>query len=419
MSGSGLLKGVGTKFIKEKAKMNDLRIASADKFMSEAPGILTWEGQEEWQKPRHEVKYFHHRKVEGWSGYVRTKDIKGWVGNVRIEMFVEKWKRDHTTTPTNEEIMDWMLHDPYKEFRLVELGDSLLKNGVRQSIVVKADGTLLDGNRRYFAALFKLGQAEVSGDKTVRQMVSQLPAFVLGPSCRREDFDAVLVEENFVDDCREPWPPFIRANKVYEAYKDLRENGNSRAATITDLVERFGMKKAHIDRWIKMMDFIEEFYDFHIVGDDEGGRLPKDEYDVKWKTQEYFEYFDELTKAGVAKSLEADPEFRDKVFERLFAGEFLNFKWIRELPAIASDVRAKQKFMLDGSDAVTEAMRTVKFREITHKAMDVNDRVFTFLRFVKSLTVEDIDALDVETIEALGEIAEKVAEVATTLNKKK
>jgi len=392
-----------------------------DRFISTAPTILVWEGQQEWQKPRHEIRYFHRRKIEVWSGYVRTRDVKGWVDNVRIALFVEKWKRDHGgVMPTNDEILDWMVRDTYDEFDLGSLGESIVKNGVRQPVVITSEGTLLDGNRRYFAALMKLRDAEKNGDKDTLTMVYQLPAFVLSPACSKEDLESVLVEENFVDDCRRPWPNFIKATKVYEVYQDLRRGGANRSAAIGHLTEQFGMKRAHVERFIKMMDFIEEFHDFHSTEDEEAGRAAKDEYEIKWRTQQYFEYFDELSKAQVVKTLEADPEFRDKIFERLFVGDFVNFVQIRKLPAVASDRRARDKFMLgNGAEAVKEAIEWVNVTGYAKKAMDINDRITSFKRFLESLTTQDIDKLDPGALTALQEIAGKVTIMATAVKQKK
>lgn len=391
--------------------------SSSRQFQAKPPDILVWKGQQDWQKPRHEVRFFHRRKVEVWSGYVKTPNIKGWVDNVRIELFVEKWKRDHNgTLPTNDEILDWMLSDPYDEFDLSSLGNSIVKNGVRQPIVITADGVLLDGNRRYFSSLFKFRHAEKTGDKPMLDMVSQLPAYVLSPSCTREDLDAVLVEENFVDDCRRQWPRFIKAGKVFSAYQSLRENGSSKATATAELVERFGEKKSQVDRWIRMMDFIEEFYDYHINGDEDNGRPPKDEFEVKWQVQKYFEYFDELTKPEVMRTLEADPELREKVLQRLYDEDFISFKQIRSLPAIKSDLRARDKFMLgDGKKAVEDAINWLTATGITKKALDVNDRIMSFLKFIGTLTANDIDKLDLRTIEALEEISAKVADMANAV----
>ncbi|MEP6742630.1 MAG: ParB N-terminal domain-containing protein [bacterium] len=391
-----------------------------EQFEAKAPPILVWKGQQQWQKPRYEVRYFHRRKVEVWSGYVRTSDVKGWVDNVRIKLFVEKWGRDHGGgLPTNGDILDWMDNDLYDEFDLTNLANSIVKNGVRQPIVITAKGTLLDGNRRYFAALLKLRDAETAGDKATLDMVTYLPAYVLSPACTKEDLDAVLVEENFVDDCRRAWPNFIKASKVFDAYKELRDAEVNRAVAITQLVERFGMKKAHVERWIKMMDFIEEFHDYHSSEDEETGRKPKDQYEIKWKTQKYFEYFDELSKTQVVKSLEGDPEFREKVFERLYDDDFISFVQIRKLPAIIGDRRARDKFILGtGTDAVKDAIDWVTVTGIAKKAMDVNDRIMSFKRFLDSLTVQDIDNLDKAVISALRDIANKVASAAVAVKGK-
>ncbi len=50
---------------KEKEALN------AAGFKATAPAILTWDGQQPWQGPRLEVRYFHRKKIDVWSGYVR------------------------------------------------------------------------------------------------------------------------------------------------------------------------------------------------------------------------------------------------------------------------------------------------------------------------------------------------------------
>src|SRR2546426_8858935 len=112
--------------------MTSMTHNQVEQFKASPPAILVWDGQEEWQKPRYEVRFFHRRKVDVWSGFVQTRDIRGWVDNVRIALFVEKWKRDHGgALPTNEEILQWMLRDTFDEFDLASLADSIVKNGVR------------------------------------------------------------------------------------------------------------------------------------------------------------------------------------------------------------------------------------------------------------------------------------------------
>ena len=49
------------------------------KFQAPPPPILVWDGQQDWQKPRQEVRYFHKRKVDGWS--LRTVAKNGVITN--------------------------------------------------------------------------------------------------------------------------------------------------------------------------------------------------------------------------------------------------------------------------------------------------------------------------------------------------
>ena len=393
---------------------------AATEFRATAPPILEWDDQQSWQKPRLEVRYFHHKKIDVWSGYVRTRDIKGWVANVRIELFVEMWKRDHSgALPTNDDILDWMRRDKFEEFTLADLAESIVKNGVRQPIVITSDGDLLDGNRRYFAALTKLREGEDKGDAATLAMVSQLPAYVLSPSCSKEDFERVLVEENFVDDCRQEWPNFIKARKVYEAYQTLIEAGFKRTAALSELADQFGMKRGRAERFIKVMNCIEEFEDFHSEEDEETGRAAKDEYEIKWRAQKYFEYFDELGKAQVQRVLQADPELREKVFKRLYDGDFISFVQIRKIPVIAVDRRARDKFMLGtGQQAVQEAIDWVTVTGVAKKALNNNERIASFKRFLENLGVREIADLDPLSVGELEEILQTVVKMGNAVQPK-
>lgn len=391
---------------------------NAKEFKATPPTILTWEGQQPWQEPRLEVRYFHNKKIDVWSGYVKTRAIKGWVDNVRIELFVEKWKRDHRgVLPSNDDILEWMMRDQYDEFKLPELAESIVKNGVRQPVVVTSNGDLLDGNRRYFASLMKFNDAENKGDRTTLGMVSQLPAYVLSPSCMKADFDSVLVEENFVDDCREKWPNFIMARKVHEAFKEMKSAGVSKRDAFQDLTERYGITRSRVDYYIKAMDAIEEFEDFHLEEDEEEGKVPKDAYEIKWKAQRYFDHFAELSSSRVQKVLENDSDFRAKVFERLFDGDFVNYTQIRKLPMIAVDRLARGKFMMGiGQEAVKEAIEWVTITVVAKKAINNDERIASFKHFLENLGAKEIDELDPISITELEEISEKVVEMAKAVH---
>lgn len=403
--------------MKEAAK----QASNAKQFKATPPASLTWEGQQPWQEPRLEVRYFHRKKIDVWSGYVRTLDVQGWVENVRIELFVEKWAKEHNgTPPTNDDILDWMVRDQEEEFKLSELAESIVKNGVRQPIVITSNGDLLDGNRRYFAALMKQREAEKKGDSATLAMVSQLPAYVLSPSCDKDDFESVLVEENFVDSCREEWPNFIKARKVYDAYMDFREEGLTKKDSYAALTERFGVSRSRVEYYLKTMDAIEEFMDYQLEEDEETGRTPKEAPLVKWKAQRYFDHFAELSKKQIQKALETDPEFRAKVFDRLYDGDFVNYTQIRKLPAIAADRRARDKFMLGtGQQAVQDAIDWVTVTGVAKKALDNGERISSFTRFLKNLGAQEIADLEPVTMTELEEILTAVVRMARAIHPNK
>jgi len=233
----------------------------------------------------------------------------------------------------------------------------------------------------------------------------------------QEDYEKVLVEENFVDDCRKEWPNFIKARKVHEAYQELVAAGFRRTAALDELAGQFGIKRGAAERFIKVMNCIEEFQDFHSEADVEAGRNAKDEYDITMRAQKYFEYFDELQKSAVQRTLQVDPELRAKVFERLYDGDFVSFAQIRKIPAISADRYARDKFMLgNGHQAVQDAIDWITVTGMARKAVNNNERVISFKRFVDNLSAKEISELDPLAVTGLEGILTKVVEMARVVH---
>ena len=112
-------------------------------------------------------------------------------------------------------------------------------------------------------------------------------------------------------------------------------------------------------------------------------------------SEKYFEYFDELTKTQVVNTLNSDAELREKVFERLYDGDFASFAQIRKLPAIAADRRARDLFITgDGQKAVSDAIQWITIAGIAKKAMANDDRIIGFKTFLESMSAQEIAALD-------------------------
>jgi phosphoglycolate phosphatase-like HAD superfamily hydrolase len=394
------------------------------------PSILVWGNQLPWQQPHLEEKTYNRRVIKYWRGFASIEDIRGWVENPRIDLFVKKFKIEHQgTAPTNDDILAWMLDNTPRmdgktnrgEFDLEGLGDNIGMNGVHEPIIINSDGTLLDGNRRYFAALLKYRQA-LKDNPAAAERAKYLPAYVLMPGATRQDLEAILIFRNYGSGFHQPWPSYIRADKVCDDLEELTLQGIPKREARLQLAEKYNEKTQQIARYEKVMRAIDEFRDYHLTPDEEEGRQSKDELAVEEVCHHKFEYFDELSKPRIVSCLNADPDFRATTYERLFNGEFENFVWIRRLPDIATEPKAREVFLngsQTGRNPVEEAIEVVQLFRLVKKAVGANERIQSFAKWLRSLTAEDYVDLDAQSVSDLRDIAELAAQIAEAVKQPK
>jgi len=322
-------------------------------------------------EPALEIKSFHKTKLVGWSGFVNIKKIQGWAENRRIELFRRKCEAQFGRQPTDDEICQFMLGE--KDFHIRELSGSILNNGIRVPIILDASGTLLDGNRRYVAARWAIEHNPTQKDDLVN-----MPAWVLSPDATSEQKHKVLVECNFISDWKQAWPPYIRAVTVYEdkANNDL---------DLDQLHERYGDKKGVLNTMIKVMDLIQEFFNFHSHSD-EAFRVAYESY----------HWFEEAHNKFRAK-LDSDPDFKEQFFTWMVEGKFKNMKQITHLGEIRDNEEAWAAIRSDSPDAVDEAYYIVQGDKFISK-IDGEKKVKKIIKQLEKLTEQEIASIDPVTL---------------------
>lgn len=132
----------------------------------------------------------------------------------------------------------------------------------------------------------------------------------------------------------------------------------------------------------------------------------RDEVIVELKIQEKFEYFDELTKAGVWGSIKDHPDHQEMVFEWLWDDKFKAFPDVRYVPRILNDPVAIKLANSPGTNAVKEAIDAVIANDpVRVKSKEAaNEKIQQFAEWLDSFKREDFRQLEPKTLETLRDI---------------
>jgi hypothetical protein len=349
---------------------------------------------------------FHGREIPMMSGFVKTVDIGLWLGNERLDIHLGQFRQKFGRNPSSDELLDIMLSkmtmpgvSTEDQFEIKGLARSIAVNGVRKPPIIDIDGTLLDGNRRVAACRFILSGDEF--DSSAKSRAEWVFVWQLTEHAVDDDRNAVVVSLNFESDCKQDWPEYVKARKVYDEWQTVlalepRSPGPQRIANMKrELSKKFalGPETSTVNRYLKMVDWAKEFEDYHI------NDKKKDTYEVQHKANRYFQYFDELAKGakpgGVAYALNQDEGFKRLVFDLLFDGKFRNWRQIRELKMINDNEEARDaltKARNEKDDELAEeylenAMTIARSASAAMREVGANTRIETFVKWLEELPV--------------------------------
>lgn len=281
---------------------------------------------------------FLGRSIPLTEGFAKTQNIEFWQENKRLQIDLKNFRRKEGRDPDPEELKQMLWPkgstkkgDPHE---IGDLADDVAARGVHTPPVVDYWGTAWDGNRRLAACLYILASDDYNDVQ--KERARQVRVWQTGEHATKDQIEAIVTSLNFGKDLKKPWPEYVRARDVYDAYIDLRDIEASRR-TLTDrdetkirrrVADRFGIKTGDVTRYCKMVTWAIEFEDYHREQD-------RDENEIETRTAELFQYFYELD-AGVgndklASRFAGDEAFRAIVFDLLFDGKIKNFPQVREL----------------------------------------------------------------------------------------
>lgn len=363
--------------------------------------------------PRLEVISVSRVATPVWSGKVNVSDIKGWTDNPRIRVLKAQFKNNFGREPNQDDIYELLKGD--EESKLAVLKDDILNNGVRHPVWLSNDGKLLDGNRRFFAVRFALECLPESDPR--RATIGTVPAYVLTEASTADDEWRVVVQMNFSDDFKQPWPDLVKAMAVYEDHqKGLGEPA---------LKTKYDWNISKIRSAIRTYGIIEEFLDFATedanLEDPLAGGLGKTENQANDIANKHYQKFNEAQKS-FREALDTDFDFKRLFFRLLAANKFQSWAEVRTAHSAYQDPVIRPTLLSTDPEAADKARILVEAKKKGVAVTATNEqRIKDFVTFLNKLKMEEIRKLPsgafTELFVALRELNTVVGSAAAAVEK--
>ena len=353
-------------------------------------------------------RYYHGKPVQLWKGEVHFSDVRGWADNPRIHLEMQQWRAEQGGGEISQDQLYALMRNT-KEVHLRDLQQDIIKNGLREPIVLSFEGRLIDGNRRFFAIRSAIEGR--SAQDSVRDLLENIPAFVMMRGATEKDAHRVLVEENFSSSLKEEWPFLVKARIIKEAYD------NSAADKISDkkkeVADAYGWSVGAVTKTLKIWDIIESFKGFVTTKIEDGG-MGLSEMEAERLAQEKYQSFsDASTVAGFLQALNTDYAFSEHFFRCMAEGKYRNWQEVRVAHQVWQDPEARAEMEKGGADAGKNAKAIVDYKSrIVRDESDVANRIDNFVKFLKSLTTEQKERMPQESMAKLEQALEIVLKMA-------
>ena len=285
-------------------------------------------------------KLFHNELVDVFPMILSLEQIHFWKENDRTLFSFKKLQREsgkNLDELSIEEITTFIAEQPIHKLSI--LSKSVERNGVQVPLIIRSDGKLLDGNRRYFACQW-LRMLNAKKNNDIPSVLSRIPVMVI----RKEDITGetqlkILAEANFIPDLKVAWPLDAQARSVDKFYRTIMSERNLTSGdALSEIVSIFGITKGRANDLIDTLAFTKEFINSG-EGDEERIRL-------RGVVEERFVYFWEFrNKALKGRSAYKDPqelvEVKSMFFQLMAMGKDSPIKNVKQVEPLAQSKRYK------------------------------------------------------------------------------
>ncbi len=277
---------------------------------------------------RPEKKLFHNEKIPVYSTNVHIDEIFFWPANARniLDFDLLTNQKGKKLDELNEiDIVRFLSKQP--RLKLGDLKRSIEKNGVRVPLIILDDGTLLDGNRRYFAC--KLLQYEyVNANRELPEILQHVPVYVI----KNKDIDEIkkekiLAEANFVPDYKVEWTLDVKAKVIREFYEICKKKGMEDENIFEEIVNVYSVQKRDAKDYIEALKIADKFLN---ASKNKADELKRRQI-LQGKFVYFWEFYNKATKSRSALDEIEFPRVRKLFFEMMLTDKFEKMKQIEPM----------------------------------------------------------------------------------------
>lgn len=321
---------------------------------------------------------FHNTKVNVYRTSVKFKEIEYWPGNLRTLLafdVLRKGEGKDLSELSLEKVTDFLVNQR-PELKLGDLARSIEQNGVRVPIILLDDGTLLDGNRRFFACSHIYNK--IKRRAQLPEVLRNIPAMVI----KENDIDSrtrkkILAEANFVPDYKVPWTLDVKARVISDYLQDCLRQKMTQEEAYAEIRDVYGLKQRDIVDYVESMDLANEY----IEGGEEGLKNKRRE-DVQSRFVYFWEFRNKAYRGRNVLDVENElPEAKKLFFKMIELGRFKNMKQVE--PMIRARRYSDLWHMLKKS-AGSKIDQVAALLEEERAIRRAEDKIRNFLRWLQS-----------------------------------
>lgn len=274
-------------------------------------------------------KLFHNEWINVYPTNLPISGIQFWKNNNRTIFTFERLcrlKGRELDKLSIEEITQFIAEQDIHKLEV--LAESIGRNGVQVPLIIRDDGKLLDGNRRYFACQW-LQKLCKDHNEPMPSTLDDIPVFVI----RKDDLSQtlelkILAEANFIPDLKVSWPLDAQARAVEAYYQELLQKNIDHETAIVEAVGVFGINRSRI---IDFLDTLKLTKIFIQEGTNEDERIER-----RVIVEDRFVYFWEfVNKAMKGRGAFDDPaelnQVRNMFFELIGKGRDTPIKNVKQV----------------------------------------------------------------------------------------
>lgn len=332
-------------------------------------------------------KLFHNVLVDVYPTTLALDDIKYWKENNRTLFsfeILQRQKQKKLNELLIEEITTFVADQ--KIHKLSALADSIKRNGVQVPLIIRDDGLLLDGNRRYFACQWlkmnsNKGEAQVA--------LNNIPVLVVREKDITHEVELkILAEANFIPDLKLPWPLDAQARAVDDFLQTcMKEKKIGKDDALNDVSDVFGITKARVNDLLDTLELTKKFISEGKDKDEQNQR--------RGIVEEKFVYFWEFrNKAMKGRSKYSVPEELEEVEQMFFSlmamGKSSPVKNVKQVEPLAQSKRDKTAWNIlkeSNGSKLSVVVNMVNDKKEIRKA---EDKIRLFHAWLEDLDVTEL-----------------------------